>query len=179
MARFSKQAPIWWHDMSMFENNLRETGIEEAAADELDETPATVQQAAPRLNTAADRSEPWDPDANLDAYVARLLANKSASNMNAVSSFMGAVVPWPETQKDPGWVVLQPSYALQKTKDGRGANGKFPIGKGKPFKDVSSAIGYANWITTKTQKDVWFCTSLQDKVGTDTKHNKPVGARSK
>src|SRR5882724_11712044 len=64
-------------------------------------TPAPVQQATPTVNAVADTGEPKDPDVDLDARVAGLLANSPATNWNTVCIFMAAVVPWPASPQDP------------------------------------------------------------------------------
>ena len=127
---------------------------------DLDGTPAAAQQAAPTVNTAADTGEPEDPDPDLDARVAGLLANKSATNWNAVSAFMGAVVPWPASPQDDGWVNLHWSFpdktstAVPKTNVLRG---------GKPYKAIADFIKDLAWRLQRPEgfKDMFFCTSMQ------------------
>src|SRR5258708_29880097 len=84
--------------------------IVETGFGELDGTPAAVQQAAPTVNTVADTGKPEDPDADLDARVAALLPNKSITDWNAVQAFLAAVVPWPASSNDAGWVNLHWSF---------------------------------------------------------------------
>jgi AAA domain len=145
--------------MSIFEINLEETGIEEAAADELDETPATVQQAAPTVNTEPNAGEKGADD-DLDARVAALLMNKSATNWNDIQAFMAAVVPWPVSSNDAGWVNLHWSFpdknstAVPKTNVLKG---------GKPYKDIADFIKDVAWRLQRPEgfKDMFFCTSMQ------------------
>src|SRR5712672_424352 len=80
------------------------TGPVDTGFGDLGGTPAPAQQATPTVNTMADTGE--DPDVDLDARVAGLLANKSAINWNAVSAFMANVVAWPGSPSDPGYVNL-------------------------------------------------------------------------
>ena len=92
---------------------------------DLGETPAPVQQAAPTV-------EPENADADLDARVAALLPNKSTTDWNAVSAFLAAVVPWPRSERDPGYVNLHYSFPDR-------ADPKIMIKKGgDPTKDIAS-----------------------------------------
>jgi hypothetical protein len=139
--------------------------VETGFAD-LDGTPAPVQQAAPAVNTMADTGGRQNPDADLDARVAALLPNKSITNWNAVSAFMGAVVPWPGLPQDPGWIAVPNGYVAKQLPGGRDPKtGKYPIGPGKAFKTVDTLISYAGWAnTTDFIKDLFFCLSMQREV---------------
>jgi hypothetical protein len=130
----------------------------ETGFDDLEGTPAPALQAAPTANTVADMGE--DPDVDLDARAAGLLANKSATNWNAVSAFMGAVVPWPASPQDDGWVNLHWSFpdktstAVPKTNVLRG---------GKPYKAIADFVKDLAWRLQRPEgfKDMFFCTSMQ------------------
>jgi hypothetical protein len=99
------------------------------------------------------------------------------TDWNAVSAFMGAVIAWPGTPQDPGFVNLQYSYVDKKTSDGK-RGGKYPVSPGKPFKDLTKLVSYAGWLnTTANNKDVWFCTSLQSESGVNKRGNL-IGKRS-
>jgi hypothetical protein len=131
-------------------------------------TPAPVQQAAPKVKTVADAGKPEDdPDADLDARVAALVPNKSITDWNAVSAFMDAVVPWPGTPQEPGWITLPNGYANTKIPGGRDPKtGKYQVGPGKPFKAVDALVSYVGWaINTTHVKDIFFVLSLQREVG--------------
>ena len=133
--------------------------------------PAPVNAASPTptVNTVADTGE--DPDGDLDARVAGLLGNKSATDWSAVSAFMAAVVPWPESDADPGSINLHYSMP-DKNKPGQLAKGM-----GWPFRDVDTFVGRAAWVQqTDNFKDVWFCTSRQSKSGV-SKSGKPKAIR--
>lgn len=191
--------------MSIFGNDQVETGIEEAAAllaasdapephpgsvnpapalaatvetgfGHLSETPAPLLQATPTINTVADTAE--EPNVDLDAGVAALLPNNSITDWNAVSAFMGAVVPWPASPTDAGWVVVPNGY-VGKTPDGRDPRTKkYPVGGGKPFKTVGTFVSYVGWaIQQHYIKDLWFVLSLQRDVS-QTSKGKPKGKRS-
>lgn len=92
------------------------------------------------------------------------------TDWNAVSAFMAAVVPWPGSPEEPGYVNLQNSYVDRATTDGK-KNGKYPISAGKPFRDVGALVSRAAWINgTSYFKDVWYCLSLQSTAKQDP-HN--------
>jgi hypothetical protein len=92
------------------------------------------------------------------------------TDWNAVAAFMSAVVPWPSSPQDPGYINLQNSYVDRKSPDGK-RKGKWPVSSGKPFRDVGNLISRAAWITTASQmKDVWYCLSLQRTAKPDP-HN--------
>jgi AAA domain len=140
-------------------------------------TPAPVQPNAPKIETVADRRKPCEPDADLDACVADLLPNRSITDWNAASAFMGAVVPWPASQQDAGWIVMPNGY-VGKNAGGRLPTGKYPIGPGKPFKDVDTFVSHVAWATRQTSiKDLFFCLSMQREVGMSSK-GKPQGKRT-
>src|SRR4051812_1160826 len=81
------------------------------------------------------------------------------SDWNAIQAFMVHVVPWPQTQSDPGYVNLH--YSSLDRKDPT----KLYKGSGWPFRSVETLIGRASWINTTDQfKDVWYCLSLQSQV---------------
>jgi AAA domain len=132
------------------------------------------------VNTVVDTGEPEDPDVDLDARVVALLPNKSITDWNAVSVFMAAVVPWPGSQEDLGWVVLPNGYADTKFPGGRDPKtNKYPVGPGKPFKTVDKLVSYVGWAhKTHNIKDIFFVLSLQRNVGT-SRNGKPQGKKSK
>src|SRR3954465_13210440 len=69
---------------------------------------------------------------------------------------MAAVVPWPGSLQDPGYVNLQCSTPDRKDP------AKVVGIHGWPFRSVDSIINRASWVNTTTQfKDAWFCLSLQ------------------
>src|SRR5882757_6829613 len=110
---------------------------------DLDGTLAPIQQAAPTVNTVADTEEREKPDADLDARVVALLPKKSTTNWNAVSAFMGSVVPWPGSPQGPGWIAVPNGYVAKQFPGGRDPKtGKYPIGDGKPFKSVDALVSY-------------------------------------
>jgi hypothetical protein len=90
------------------------------------------------------------------------------SDTPTTAEFMSAVVAWPDTPQNPGWVALPYSYVDTKIPGGRNPKtGKYPITDGKPFKTVDELVSYAAWINTTTfNKDVWFCLSLQSQTKT-------------
>ena len=100
------------------------------------------------------------------------------TDWNAVSAFMASVVPWPASQQDAGWVVMPNGYVSSKHPGGRLRSGKYPIGPGKPFKEVEKFVSYAAWAnTTNNIKDLFFCLSMQRKIGQSSK-GKPQGKRT-
>jgi hypothetical protein len=85
---------------------------------------------------------------------------------------MSAVLAWPETPIDPGYVNLHYS-----TVDRKNPSGPLLKGMGWPFRSLDALIRRASWINTTTQfKDVWFCTSLQSAMKKNTK-GKPKAVR--
>jgi predicted P-loop ATPase len=141
---------------------------------EMDGTAMPVQQAAPTEKTVAATGKPEDPDPDLDARVAGLLANKSVTDWNAVSAFMANVVAWPASPQDAGFVNLH--YSM--VNPGPDAKTK-PLlkGMGWPFKSVDEFVGRASWLNTMNNfKDAWFCTSLQKAMKQNTK-GKPKAVR--
>ncbi len=81
---------------------------------------------------------------------------------------MAAVVPWPASQQDAGWVNLAYSYVDSRTPDGK-RGGKFPVANGWPFKAVDQLVSRAAWTNMQTLrfKDQWYCLSLQATVKAD------------
>src|SRR5258708_12245007 len=131
----------------------------------LGKTPEPFQQTTPTVNTAAHTGEPEDPDVDLDARVAALLPNKSTTDWNAVSAFMGAVVPWPWVPEHGGWVVMPKGDVSRKHPGGRLPTGKYPIGPGKAFKDIDKFVNQINWSNNhQNTKDLFFVLSLQRDV---------------
>jgi hypothetical protein len=128
--------------------------------DDMGGTPALVRQTTPTADTVAVTGEPQDPDADLDARVAHLLPNQSATDWNDVSAFMAAVVPWPETQEDPGYVNLHWSFPDNKSTTVPKAH---VLKGGKPYKDVADFIKGLSWRLQRPEgfKDMFFCTSMQ------------------
>jgi hypothetical protein len=144
---------------------------------DLDETLAPDQPAA-APNTAADTGEPEDADAALNARVAALLPDKPTTDWNAVTAFMGAVVPWPASASDPGWINLVNGYVSRKVPGGR-VNGKYPIGHGSPYKDLGRFVADVARNNNKPRvKDQFFCLSLQQDTGPTTQSGFVQGARS-
>jgi Domain of unknown function (DUF927) len=101
------------------------------------------------------------------------------TDWNAVSAFMGAVVPWPASPQDAGWVVMPNGYPDKNTKDGRIAKtGKFPIGQGRAFKTIDEFVNFAGWaVQQHFYKDLFYCLSLQRDV-TTSRSGKPKGKRT-
>jgi hypothetical protein len=75
------------------------------------------------------------------------------TDWNAISAFMRAVVPWPGSEQDPGYINVH--YRSQKFK---GVSG-FPTRTSDQFN------GFVKWLQAKAPQitDIWFCTSLQAK----------------
>lgn len=124
---------------------------------------APVQRATSRVNALAD-----DPAMDMDARIAALLPNGSPTDWADVAFFMEAVVPWPASQQDAGWVVLPNGYADAKFPDGRDPKtNKFLVGPGKPFKTVDELVSHVRWANKiKNIKDMFFVLSLQRDVKT-------------
>jgi hypothetical protein len=143
----------------------------ETGFDDLHGTPPPAPPAAATTNTAADKGKAEDRDADLDARVAALLSNKSITDWNAVQAFMAAVVPWPASPNDAGWINLHWSFpdknstAVPKTNVLKG---------GKPYKDIADFIKDVAWRLQRPEgfKDMFFCTSMQRDHKT-----KPNGTR--
>ena len=74
------------------------------------------------------------------------------TDWNAVSAFMAAVVPWPSSPQDDGWVVMPNGYPDKKTTTGRLPTGKYPIGNGRAFKTVDEFVNFAGWAKKLTGK---------------------------
>ena len=133
----------------------------ETAFGDLDETPVPVQPSARPANTVAGTGN--DPDVDLVARVVGLLANKSATDRNAISAFMRAVVPWPGSEQDPGYVNLHYDFVP-------GPNYKGPKGGGVPgwpYKTIDLFNQGAYYILNNAgrYRNAWFCTSLQSLKG--------------
>jgi Virulence-associated protein E len=142
-----------------------------AAASARVETGFSDLDGTSTLNEVFEAAGPNASDAELDARVAALLPTKSTTDWNAVSAFMAIVVPWPKSAADPGYVNLHFSSVNSRP----GGKDKF-VG-GWPFQSVDQFVRRAAWIESTTQfKDVWFCTSLQTQMGTNTK-GKPKAKR--
>jgi hypothetical protein len=150
----------------------------EAGFGELDGTPSPIQ-AAPTINAEADTGTPEDPEDDLDARVAAPPPNKPITDWNAVQAFMAAVVPWPASPNDAGWVNLHYSFI--------GRDGKYvdkPLG-GACFKEIGGGYGtFMNAVQWRLAhpdrtKSMWFCMSMQkhEHVILD-KHGKPKAQRS-
>jgi hypothetical protein len=135
----------------------------ETGFDELDETPA-------------DRSEPWEPEVNLDAYVADLLANKSTTDGSTISAFMAAVVPWPASPNDAGWVNMHWSYPDKSSKATPPPN---VLRGGNPYKDITRFVKDVAWRLDRPDncKDMFFCTSMQRDTKLD-KNGRQRAAKS-
>jgi hypothetical protein len=100
------------------------------------------------------------------------------TDWNAVSAFMAAVVPWPSSPQDDGWVVMPNGYPDKKTTTGRLPTGKYPIGNGRAFKTVDEFVNFAGWaIQQHFYKDLFYCLSLQRDV-TTSRSGKPKGKRT-
>src|SRR5712671_5249648 len=83
-----------------------------------------------------------------------------ASNAPTVTEFMSAVVAWPGSPTDPGFVNLHFS-----TVDRKNPTGPLRKGSGWPFRGVDTFVNRASWINTTTQfKDIWYCLSLQSQT---------------
>jgi hypothetical protein len=129
---------------------------------------APVQPSAPTANTVAGTSN--DPDADLDARAGGLLANKSATDFATIERFLRAVLPWPASEQDDGYVNLHYNYEK---------NGKtfYP---GWAFKTWTDADGrgfgsMAKFAINRPEEypNLWQCMSLQreNKGLTKTKKN--------
>lgn len=107
-----------------------------------------------------------------------LASNLSTTDWHAVGAFMEAVVPWPATSHDAGWVVMSNGYPDRRSTDGRRSDGKYPIGPGRAFKTRSDFTSFTKWAIPKTfYKDLYFCLSLQRDIATS--HNgRAKGKRS-
>src|SRR5438034_8970833 len=115
--------------------------------------PAPVQPAAPTVNTEADTGKPEDLGAALDARVAALLQKD-------VQAFMAAVVPWPASSNDAGWVNLHWSFPDKASTSVPKAN---VLKGGKPYKNITDFIKDVGWRLQRPDgfKDMFFCTSMQ------------------
>ena len=137
---------------------LAPTSVETGFSD-LDGTLASLQPTAPTANTVADTGTP-DADVDLDVRVAALLPTQSVTDWNAISTFLAAVVPWPSSVQDPGYVNLHYSAV-----DRKNPTGPLRKGGGWPFQMLSDFISRAGWVNNhKEFKDVWFCLSLQSQL---------------
>jgi hypothetical protein len=104
-----------------------------------------------------------DPNPNEGAA-----ARGPTSDIPTITEFMSAVVPWPRTQQDPGWVVMPNGYVNTKFPGGRDPKtGKYPIGPGKAFKTVDQLVSHISWvINTNHTKDIFYVLSLQRETRT-------------
>jgi hypothetical protein len=141
----------------------------ESGLGDLSGTPAPAQRAAPTVNTAADAGED-DPDIDLDARVAGLLGNRPATDWNAISAFMRAVVPWPGSEQDPGYVNLHYSFP-NPDPDPAKVKKKPKLWAGWPYKEIDKFNGGLKWTLDHPDRApaVYFCTSLQEKKGLSKK----------
>jgi hypothetical protein len=98
---------------------------------------------------------------------------QSAGDGPTVTEFMSAVVAWPGSQ-ELGYVNLH--YSMPNLRPG--AKQTLLKGMGWPYRGVDDLVNRAAWINTVPDKfkDVWFCTSLQSKSGTNSK-GKPKAVR--
>jgi hypothetical protein len=95
------------------------------------------------------------------------------TDWNAVSAFMAAVVAWPASPQDAGFVNLHYSMPNPRPTPGK------PLikGMGWPFTKVDEFVSRAAWLNGNTNfKDQWFCTSLQ-KTMKHNSHGKPKAVR--
>jgi hypothetical protein len=127
---------------------------------EPDGTPAAVQQFAPTVVAVADPGQPEDPGADLEARVAGRLAKKLTTDWNAVQDFMNAVVPWPASPSNTGWINLHWSYPDKNSKATPPPN---VLRGGKPYKEIADFIKDVAWRLQHPEnyKDMFFCTSKQ------------------
>ena len=131
-------------------SSARAPATVETGFGDLGGTPGPLQQGAPTVNAP----------------------NGSLTDWNAVSAFMNAVVPWPGAA-DPGYVNLHYSTVNPKPTPGR----ELIKGSGWPFRALDAFVQRAAWIEQTTNfKDVWFCTSRQSQMGTNT-NGKPKAKR--
>jgi hypothetical protein len=85
---------------------------------------------------------------------------RPGSDTPTLAEFMSAVVAWPLSPEDPGYVNLHYSSV-----DRDNPNGPLRKGSGWPFRDLGSFVSRAVWINTTAQfKDVWYCLSLQSQT---------------
>ena len=84
------------------------------------------------------------------------------SELNAISAFMRAVVPWPGSASDPGYVNLH--YTLPPDPKFKGKDKTFMPGWAK--RDVDSFVQAVHFAGArpKTFKGLWYCLSLQGKT---------------
>jgi predicted P-loop ATPase len=80
-----------------------------------------------------------------------------------VTEFMSAVIAWPGSPNDPGYVNLH--YSMPNPTPT--PNKPLLKGMGWPYKDIDSFMKRVAWINSVPHKfkDVWFCTSLQSRAG--------------
>lgn len=97
------------------------------------------------------------------------------TDWNKIQAFMAAVVPWPVSQQDAGYVNLH-----YKVPDPKNPNGKGFIG-GQPFRSADTLVAKAAYLGTSTYvQDIWYCLSLQSQFRQDPKQpNKQKAVRSK
>src|SRR5437879_376809 len=97
-------------------------------------------------NEDAARGEYANVGETYEVTVGITSTEPSAGEIPTVAAFMDAVVPWPGSSTDPGWVIMPNGYVDKRVPGGRNLKtGKYPIGPGKAFKDLTSLLGYINW----------------------------------
>ena len=95
------------------------------------------------------------------------------SELNAISAFMRAVVPWPGSEQEPGYVSIWYGFTVPDKKQ--------PMFVGWPYKDISKFMAGAKWCIDHPDRApaVYFCTSLQAKKRTKLKNGKQRDVASK
>jgi hypothetical protein len=122
-------------------------------------------KADPKEHGSAQRDDAGIGEAS---QVTAKATSTAAPGRATPAEFMSAVVAWPKTPTDPGYVNLHYSMPA------RSAGGKLPKGSmGWPYKDLDSFIERARWINSVPDKfkDVWFCTSSQSKARKNKRGN--------
>lgn len=96
------------------------------------------------------------------------------TDWNKISHFMGAVVPWPGSVKDLGYINLIPKMVDRDP----AKPPRFTLGS--PFRAVDGFLSRVQWhLTTENFKDQFYCLSLQAKTTPNRKNPaKPKGHRS-
>jgi len=125
-----------------------------------------------------------DPNPNEDAAARGDYANMSeadevtatvisgaqpASDAPTVAEFMSAVVAWPGSAQDPGFVNLH--YSM--TNPNPTPDKPLIKGMGWPYREVDKLVSRAAWVNTVPDKfkDLWFCTSRQSVSGVNKRGN--------
>ena len=122
--------------------------------------PPTIGEITATINFGAARSK-------------RATAPEPPTNWNDIQNFMNAVVPWPVDNI--GHVNLH--YSMVNPRASEPGQERLLKGMGWPFKEIIPFIERAAWINnTNNFKDVWYCTSRQREVSTNTK-GKPKALR--